>query len=57
MERGRVRAVLRGELGMVHSLAFDPNGKTLVTGSGTAAVLWDLATASSQSADQQLLRQ
>ncbi len=46
MSRGRVRAVLRGEMGEVHSLAFAPDGKVLVTGSGEAVVLWDLAMGS-----------
>jgi WD40 repeat protein len=43
MSRGRVRAVLKGEMGKVRSLAFTPDGKALVTGSGEAVVLWDLA--------------
>ena len=37
---GRVRAWLRGEAGKIRALAFGPDGKTLVTGSSTAIVLW-----------------
>jgi WD40 repeat protein len=43
MQAGRVRAVLRGEMDKVRSLAFAPDGEALVTGSGEAVVLWDLA--------------
>lgn len=42
MGLGRVRAVLRGEPGKVRSLAFAPDGGSLVTGSNRGAVLWDL---------------
>ena len=42
MRRGRVRAILREPIGEVLSMAFAPNGKTLVTGSRKAVVLWDL---------------
>jgi WD40 repeat protein len=42
LKMGRVRAVLSGRRGKVRSLAFSPDGKALVTGSGEAVVLWDL---------------
>ena len=44
---GRVRAVLKGEMGKVRSLAFAPDGKALVTGSRDVVVLWDLAMSTS----------
>jgi WD40 repeat protein len=43
MSQGHVRAVLKGEMGDVRSLAFAPDGKALVAGSGEAVVLWDLS--------------
>jgi WD40 repeat protein len=45
---GRVRAVLKGESGKVRSLAFAPDGKTLVTGSSRAVVLWDVPPAKAE---------
>jgi WD40 repeat protein len=48
MRLGRVRAVLRGRMGRVYSMAFAPDGKALVTGSGEAIILWDLAMDSSR---------
>jgi WD40 repeat protein len=50
MQMGRVRAVLKGNMGKVRSLAFAPDAKALVTGSAEAVVLWDLSPALSQSA-------
>ena len=46
----RVRAILEGDMGEVRSLAFAPDGKALVAGSGEAVVLWDLSPALSRSA-------
>jgi WD40 repeat protein len=42
LKMGHERAVLSGRRGKVRSLAFSPDGKALVTGSGEAVVLWDL---------------
>jgi WD40 repeat protein len=47
LKMGHVRAVLSGRRGKVRSLAFSPDGKALVTGSGEAVVLWDLPAAMS----------
>ncbi len=46
MKTGRVRAILTGEMGMIRSLAFAPDGKSLVTGSRDAVVLWGVPPAS-----------
>jgi hypothetical protein len=48
---GRVRAVLKGEMGRVYSLAVAPDGTALVTSSGEALVLWDLSPAISDGAE------
>src|SRR5206468_23668 len=42
MSLSRVRAIFKGEIGKVRSLAFASDGRTLVTGSRDAVVLWDL---------------
>ena len=47
LKMGHVRVVLRRGMGRVRSLAFSPDGKALVTGSGEAVVLWDLPAAMS----------
>ena len=42
VRQGRVRAVLKGEMGKVRSLAFSPDSKRLVTVSRRVVVLWDV---------------
>lgn len=43
---GRVRAVLKGEMGKVRSLSFAPDGQRLATGSREGIVLWSIAQTS-----------
>jgi WD40 repeat protein len=47
---GGVRAILKGEAGKIRSLAFAPDGKSLVTGSRRAVAVWDVPPATDRSA-------
>ena len=44
LKMGRIRAVIKGEMRKIRSLAFAPDGKSLVTGSGEVVVQWDPAS-------------
>jgi WD40 repeat protein len=45
---GGVRAVLKGEAGKIRSLAFAPDGKSLVTGSRRAVAIWGVPPATNR---------